>query len=360
MLITFSSIKKNKDKDKEKEDIEGQNDYSFKAVYLTEEDNQKVQLINNVNEKNIKAIEVDGKKIEITKEYTFPKSGEHKVNVFLTKIENTNRMFLGINKLISISFPAPFDTSRVTDMSQMFSGCSSLKSIDVSSFDTSNVETMSEMFSGCDNLESLDLSNFKTDNVKDMSNMFALCISLKTLNVNSFNTKNVVYMNDMFSGCNSLDALDLSSFNTENVKYMNRMFFYNHLLEYIKMSAKFNTKKVEDMGSMFEGCSSLKTIDLSSFNTENVKDITYMFSKCKALSSIELSNFDTKKVVHMDGMFYDCPKLVKIDIFSFESSSQETISLFKNLPEEGIIKIKEDFQDLIKEGEIPENWTVEH
>ena len=65
-----------------------------------------------------------------------------------------------------------YDASFVTDMGGMFSGCSSLKSLDLSGFDTSSVTDMSGMFSGCSSLVSLDLSGFDTSSVTDMMGMF--------------------------------------------------------------------------------------------------------------------------------------------------------------------------------------------
>ena len=47
-------------------------------------------------------------------------------------------------------------------MSGMFSGCSSLASLDLSSLDTSSVTSMSSMFYGCSSLASLDLSSLDT------------------------------------------------------------------------------------------------------------------------------------------------------------------------------------------------------
>ena len=40
---------------------------------------------------------------------------------------------------------------------------------------------MSHMFSGCSSLKKLNISNFNTNNVKDKSYMFSRCISLKEL-----------------------------------------------------------------------------------------------------------------------------------------------------------------------------------
>ena len=46
------------------------------------------------------------------------------------------------------------------------------------------------------------------------------------------------------------------------------------------------------MSYMFENCSSLKSIDLSSFNTTNVKDMNSMFFNCSSLKkeNIKLKN----------------------------------------------------------------------
>ena len=50
-------------------------------------------------------------------------------------------------------------------MGSMFSGCQSLKEINVSNFDTSNINDMSNMFSGCKSLSSIDASHFNTINI---------------------------------------------------------------------------------------------------------------------------------------------------------------------------------------------------
>ena len=115
------------------------------------------------------------------------------------------------------------DTSKVTSMYSMFSGCSSLTSLDLSSFDTSNVTNMNSMFSSCSSLTSLDLSSFNTSNVTNMESMFSACSSLKSLDLSNFNTSKVTEMRYMFAGCSSLTSLDLSNWDTSNVTNMNSM-----------------------------------------------------------------------------------------------------------------------------------------
>ena len=49
---------------------------------------------------------------------------------------------------------------------------------------------MTEIFSGCSKIQSLDLSGYNTSNVKDMSGMFKNMTNLKQLDINNMDTKN--------------------------------------------------------------------------------------------------------------------------------------------------------------------------
>ena len=65
----------------------------------------------------------------------------------------------------------------------MFSGCQSLKFLDLSNFDTSLVTNMNSMFSGCQALEYLDISKFNMIITSTAENMFHNVINLKYLNL---------------------------------------------------------------------------------------------------------------------------------------------------------------------------------
>ena len=65
---------------------------------------------------------------------------------------------------------------------------------------------------------------------------------------------------------------------------------------------------------MFNGCSSLQSINLSSFNTINVKDMFRMFAGCSSLQSINLSSFNTTNVEDMSDMFWGCSSLKKENV----------------------------------------------
>ena len=85
--------------------------------------------------------------------------------------------------------------------------------------------------------------------------------------------------------------------------------------------------------------------------------MAHLFDRCSSLASLELNNFNTEKVEKMTGMFYDCESLEFLEISSFTSSSNRNISMFRNLPETGAIKVDDNFYDLIM-GDIPEDWTI--
>ena len=240
-------------------------------------------------------------------------------NFNTANVTNMGGMFSGCSSLISLNL-SNFNTANVTNMSSMFSSCSSLTSLNLSNFNTSNVTDMGSMFSSCSSLISLNLSNFNTSNVTDMGSMFYGCSSLTSLNLSNINTTNVTKMRFMFSGCSSLTSLNISNFNTSNVTNMECMFRGCSSLTSLNLS-NFNTSNVTDMISMFSSCSSLTSLNLSNFNTSNVTDMFGMFRGCSSLSSLNLSNFNTSNTTVMSYMFYDCSNLTSIDLYNFNTAN---------------------------------------
>ena len=166
--------------------------------------------------------------------------------------------FKGCETLETISGLEYLNTAKVTDMGNMFHGCSALTSLDLTNFNTANVEFMDHMFEGCSALKSLDLTNFNTAKVTNMSFMFYGCSALTSLDLTNFNTANVTDMSYMFMGCSALTSLDLTNFNTAKVVNMNNMFEGCSALTTIYASDKFVTDNVSNGSDMFTGCKSLK------------------------------------------------------------------------------------------------------
>ncbi|MBR7012151.1 MAG: BspA family leucine-rich repeat surface protein, partial [Muribaculaceae bacterium] len=71
--------------------------------------------------------------------------------------QSTYAWFSGMSNLTTITGMKEYlNTSEVTNMNIMFSGCRSLTSLDVSGFNTGNVEYMASMFAYCSSLTNLD------------------------------------------------------------------------------------------------------------------------------------------------------------------------------------------------------------
>ena len=116
------------------------------------------------------------------------------------------------------------------------------------------------------------IENLNTQNVTDMSEMFTCCYALTSLDVSNFNTEKVTNMTDMFLGCEKLSLLDLSNFNTANVMGMSSMFSGCSTLQTIFASDKFVTNQVLGGYDMFIGCDNLKGFIDYINNTDEDKD----------------------------------------------------------------------------------------
>ena len=95
-----------------------------------------------------------------------------------------------------------FDTSKVRNMSSMFSKCVSLISVKGIK-EISNVTNMNSMFQDCSHLTCINnISNWNLSKVKDISFMFNNCAKLTNLSEYlNWDTSNVTNMSNLFNGC---------------------------------------------------------------------------------------------------------------------------------------------------------------
>ena len=278
--------------------------------------------------------------------------------------------------------------NNITDMSYMFSECSSLPFI--SNFDISKVEDISDLFSGCSSIEFIpDISKWETSEIKYMNNLFSNCLSLKSLpDISNWDTSKVIGMNNMFFNCKSLKSLpDISKWNISELKELKNMFSGCSSLESLPDISKWNTLNIKKMTNLFSGCSSLKKLpsfsdeiilkykidknskiklfgkqftlnnkdncqiiyNLKEFELQesleldnNIKDFLeiklrginnitntrFMFSDCSSLLSISnISNWNTSIITNMSYMFSDCTLLKSLpDISKFDTSNVTDMS----------------------------------
>ena len=136
----------------------------------------------------------------------------------------------------------------------------------------------------------------------------------------NLDTSKLTTMSSMFNGCTKLYGLDLSTWNTSKVVDMSGM-FYNcqNIRDYLYVT-NFNTSKVTNMSSMFSNCMTVRSLDLGSFDTSNVTNMSYMFNYCERLNSLNISSFNTSKVTTFESMFSKCRGITTLDLSHFDSS----------------------------------------
>lgn len=119
----------------------------------------------------------------------------------------------------------------------------------------------------------------------NLSMLFSEFTNLKSItNIDNLNTKNAEDMSRMFDGCTSLTTLDLTG---------------------------WDTSKVTDMSNMFNGCTSLTTLNLRNWNTSELTNTIGMFKGCSNLTTLNITGWDTSNVTYTNDMFSGCTNLSK-------------------------------------------------
>ena len=99
-------------------------------------------------------------------------------NFNTSKVTNMSDMFNSCSSLTKLNL-LKFDTSSLTDMSGMFYNCNSLTNLDLSSFNTSKVVKMAKTFTLCRKLTTIYVSDlWNTSSVTNSTQMFSNCTSL--------------------------------------------------------------------------------------------------------------------------------------------------------------------------------------
>ncbi|EOS7971846.1 BspA family leucine-rich repeat surface protein, partial [Enterococcus hirae] len=143
----------------------------------------------------------------------------------------------------------------------------------------------------------------------------------------------------LFSGNTSADKPTnvteiegLSQLDTSNVTDMSKMFKGMSSITSLDVSG-FDTSKVTNMQHMFSGMSSVTSLDVSGFDTSNVTDMANMFRGMSSVTSLDVSGFDTSNVTTMENMFYNISSVTSLDLSVFDTSNVTTMQdMFKDTP----------------------------
>ena len=257
----------------------------------------------------------------------------HKWDV--SKVRNADTMFGDFTSLTSLNIEGWEFHSFNSDygLAQMFQGCAALseiKGIENLLPSDGMFKRFDDMFNGCSSLTTLDLSSWNTSNVTNMSMMFKNCNKLTTLDVSNFDTSKVTNMGEMFSGCNVLSIEGLGNWDVKNVTDMGNMFLHCKGITSLLEISDWDTSSLKNMYRMFMGCNELIELDISNWNTSRLESLYETFYDCKKIISFNLGNWDCRRVTSMYGTFFGCTSLSSITLPKEVSKGCNSFSAFRN------------------------------
>ena len=259
--------------------------------------------------------------------------------------------FYDMENLASITGIEYLNTSQVTNMAYMFTNCSKLKTLDLTHFDVAKVTTMVRMFQNSSALTTIMCNNdWYSEKVVSSTNMFDNCTSLVgAVAYSDDNSNNILYANP-FSGYFSGELVPMviycedntTLYFTKGAKTLQPGKKYNgHTVTTLWKNAdvtdsgqnsrglwtyKKNTTNVVIEPSFadvlptsctgwFMSMSNLVSITgMEYLNTSEVTTMRSMFNGCYSLTSLDLTHFDTSKVTNMQSMFNGCSGLTSLDL----------------------------------------------
>ena len=139
------------------------------------------------------------------------------------------------------------DLSSVTDMSNLFYGCSMLETVSFESARTGNITTIRNMFDGCYSLAVFDLTDLDLTNLTNMAYAFNYCQSLKTIDCSTVGDQ-LRYMDSAFMSCRDLNSIILPG-NIDDTSMANAFTNDNNIQRIFSPSGapRFNTSQASSL-----------------------------------------------------------------------------------------------------------------
>lgn len=242
-------------------------------------------------------------------------------------LDDENTLHICNNQAVTGGKQKPIAQAEALDY--FFSGCTNLKTVDMSGLNISEVESMTSMFLGCSALESVKGFDSNSPLLKKTYEMFKYCLKLTDISgLQNLDVSSVISMYDMFAGCSSLEDLTpLRNWDVSSVTTFNNMFGQSYLpnnyhkyvyctsLKSLDGLELWDTTSLTRTDQMFYGASALTDISaLKNWKMDKVTTLYKMFQSCSSLSDISaLSTWNVSYVTNFGQLFNGCRSLVSID-----------------------------------------------
>ena len=200
----------------------------------------------------------------------------------------------------------PNDTGAViNENGAFFQDFTNVVTIKFDNVDTSGCRDFGGLFQNCKNVVSIDgLDKFDVSNVKYMNNVFFQCHKLQNLNLDGWNTSKVVQSSSMFNGCNSLIEISgIENWSVENIVRIHSMFQQIYNMKNINL-AKWKLSLIASTDYMF-AWNNATEIDIRNFDMSQVTSVAYMFKGTSNLENLYMNNvtFNIDSITNYTEMF---------------------------------------------------------
>ena len=238
-------------------------------------------------------------------------------------VQSMEQMFCGSTGISSITFgnepSSALSSASLTNVSSMFDGCSSLKSVRFpSSFTCEHVTTGFRWFANCSNLTGVRFpERFDLTSVTTLEKAFMGCSGLSSLEFPTGCTAPALRnLTDMFNGCEKLGSAGFpDSMKLTQVTTLYRAFCNCKELTRFAFPAGSDLSHVANAFETFRHCEKLDANPFAN-GTYAFRDGTNLFccmADCYSLSSAKaqdiLEHLDLRGATNLQGLFYNCTGL---------------------------------------------------
>ncbi|HHB0779232.1 TPA: BspA family leucine-rich repeat surface protein, partial [Enterococcus faecalis] len=262
---------------------------------------------------------------------------DFKNSIDCSQLTSMQSMFFYGNGLIQITGLSNLDTSRVTDMSNMFYQCKSLKSLDLSGLTISSGVNYRDMFFKMDSLTTLKMSNINFGDRQDLSviNTWGLDYEhspqLRILLFTDWLAPEVTRLSDLqdfFKSNRNVKRVALDNLSCPKVTDLSNLFANLDNLEYLGVT-NWNTSNVVNMHDTFSGGKNLSELKLTGWDTSNVTDMSGMFRNMLNLKKLDITGFDVSKVTDLTEMFANTDQIESLVMNDWEFGDKSSLAFLK-------------------------------
>ena len=177
---------------------------------------------------------------------------------------------------------------------EMFKGCSSLTTVDLTGMGCVKVCDAAWMFYGCRQLRSINMGNLDFCNVTSFNRMFSECSAIEEINLESVHSRRPVLTDYMFEGCHCLSHIDFTGWCDVRITSALRMFASCWKIKDLSL-AGLNFGSVTNINGMFDGCLGLERVDFSGLNLDKMTvPAARIFDGCRKLREVILRHCSPK------------------------------------------------------------------